>query len=100
MTSLPSQYKYKKAFWILACSSVLMIALYVTLVFQTVAHTVARKNTEASMQKLLSNISATESNYIALQSSITPELATAKGFVEAKDTIVVKTSAPLLSFRN
>ena len=80
MTSLPSQYKYKKAFWILAVSSGCLIALYVALVFQTVAHTVARKNTEASMQKLLSSISTTESRYIALQSSITPELAASKGF--------------------
>ncbi|MEI6478798.1 MAG: hypothetical protein WCO18_00750 [bacterium] len=99
MTSLPSQYKYKKTFWILVVFSVCLIALYVSLVFRTVSHTVSRKNTEASIQKLLSNITTTESNYIALESSITPELATAKGFVEAKDTIVVRTPT-LLSFRN
>lgn len=100
MTSLPSQYKYKKAFWILTVASACLIGLYVSLVFQTVSHTLSRKNTEASIQKLLSNISTTESNYIALQSSITPELAAAKGFVESKNTIVVRTSSPLLSFRN
>ena len=99
MTSLPSQYKYKKAFWILAAASACMVFLYIVLIFQTVAHTVARKNTESSMQKLLSNISTTESRYIALQSSITPELAASKGFVEAKNTIVVRTSR-LLSFNN
>ena len=99
MTSLPSQYKYKKTFWILSCSLVCLIAVYVVLVFQTVSHTVARKNTEASMQQLLSSISTTESNYIALQSSITPELAMARGFVESKNTIVVRTNQTL-SFRN
>lgn len=99
MTSLPSQYKYKKAFWILTASSACLIALYVVLVFQTVAHTVARKNTEASMQQLLSSISNTESNYMALQSSITPELAMSRGFIESKNTIVVRTNQTL-SFRN
>ncbi|MFA6463670.1 MAG: hypothetical protein WCV55_01540 [Candidatus Paceibacterota bacterium] len=99
MTSLPSQYKYKKAFWILSASSACLIALYVVLIFQTVAHTVARKNTEASMQKLLSSISTTESNYIAMQSSLTPDLAFSRGFVEVKNTIVVRTTQKL-SFRN
>ncbi len=92
---MPSQYKFKKTFWMFSSASFGMIVIYVFLVFFTVSHTLSRENSEKSIQNILSNISEKESTYMSLEASITPDLATAKGFVDANNTIVVRAGATL-----
>ncbi len=76
-------------FYVTLAVLVSMFFLYVYMVNKTVMNVVARQNTEKGISSLSASVGDLESKYMAEKSSITLQLALAKGFQEDPNTTFI-----------
>lgn len=90
MTKVPSAYKLKKPFWIFTGGAASLVLLYIFLVGLTFSNTLARQRSEEGLTRLRATVSELEFAYLKEKSEINATYARELGFVDSKDTIVIK----------
>ena len=75
-----------KIFWFLTVVVFMSLTLYVYFVANTIHSVVLRQQSEKSISNLENAMVSLESNYLALKSTVTAELAKEMGFTEASAT--------------
>lgn len=83
--------------WSLAGANILLAFAYVIFLNTAIWNVVGRQQTEKSIKKITSEVSALESVYVSLNSKISPEHALSLGFknTSSGDTIFVNRSIAL-----
>jgi hypothetical protein len=79
----------KKIFWILACLLLLVAALYVYFLNQTINGIMTREVIYEENMRLASRLSELEADYIALSNAVSLKHAYSMGFIEAPKTVFI-----------
>lgn len=101
MKYLTLTYEYRKQLYLLLGGGILLLfALYVYLVNQTVMHVVAREEAEIVLSDVRAEVGALELSLINTRSSITLAYAEMHGFVASENTAFIarNAAAEVLSF--
>ncbi len=86
---------YKNIFWFLTVGVFVSLSLYAYFVSHTVWSVVERQKSEKTILSLENNIEKLESDYLALKSKVTVDLALEKGFSEVSASVKFISRKPL-----
>ena len=94
MTTMPSPFVYKKKVWTLATFACVLLCVYLFLIGSTIYNTYLRQRAEHDNSVMTAELSQLEFSYLAKEASITIDLASSMGFVEASNVLIAKTPKP------
>ena len=94
MTSRAKNRIEKEHYYLVAVffTLITLVLVYMYLLSATVAHVVMQKEIRGELNKVHSDISVLESEYIALQHSVSGEIASLQGFVATGDKLFIDKS--------
>ena len=88
----------RRTFWMLVFLLSVLISTYGIFLGKTVVSVIERRVSESDMEKIASNVSVLETNYLKLSTNIDISVAKSYGFVESKKTAYATRGGDIKSF--